>query len=412
MEKIGQNCATFTYNWKLMATMEHFSIIQALCRAALHNPTNAVIQQIERLKEKLEQQGMTSEAKSLKGLLSSVSKASEMAPSKIERSYVVTGEELTRQTQGPVDKESGAPLAEIIFPNQMPSNAPLFNMNVQLAIESILNEWIHFQKLSDIEAHPSKSCLIFGAPGTGKTHLALWIAKQIGMPVVLARLDGLMSSFLGTTSRNIGNLFAFANRYRCILLLDEFDAIAKLRNDPQEVGEIKRVVNSLLQNLDSRKKIGFTIGITNHETLLDPAIWRRFEVQVEIPKPTPDVMFSVIKKFQNPLDLDDNEVKFLSWSIENASGADAEEMVRWLKKASVLDSDPKKSLVKHVRKFAILNSGRVDKIKRKILEHSDDDLAEALLNDQHYSFKKKDVASLLNISPSALSKILSKHKEP
>jgi AAA+ superfamily predicted ATPase len=70
------------------------------------------------------------------------------------------------------------------------------------------------------------------------------------------------------------------------LLLDEFDAMAKLRNDPQEVGEIKRVVNTLLQNLDSRKNIGFTIGVTNHESLLDPAIWRRFEVQIEISKPS------------------------------------------------------------------------------------------------------------------------------
>ena len=81
------------------------------------------------------------------------------------------------------------------------------------------------------------------------------------------KLDGLVSSFLGTTARNIGNLFAFANRHRCILLLDEFDAIAKVRDDPQEVGEIKRVVNALLQNLDTRRDVGFTIGITNHPKL-------------------------------------------------------------------------------------------------------------------------------------------------
>lgn len=394
-----------------MAKMDHFNIIQALCRAALHNPSNAVIQQVERLKDKLEAEGMASEAKALKTLLNSMSRASEMAPSKIQRSYVLSGEELTPSTQIPVDKESGTPLAEIIFPSQMPVGAPLFTSNVEMAIESVLNEWKHFQKLSKIEAQPSRSCLIYGAPGTGKTHLALWLAKQIGMPVVLARLDGLMSSFLGTTSRNIGNLFLFANRFRCILLLDEFDAIAKLRNDPQEVGEIKRVVNSLLQNLDSRKSIGFTIGVTNHESLLDPAIWRRFEVQIEIPKPSPDVMFSVIKKFQNPLNLDDNKVRFLSWCIENASGADAEEMIKWLKKSTILDSDPSKSLIDQVRKFAILNSGRVDKEKRNILVHSDDDLAAALLADEHYSFKKKDVASLLSISPSSLSKILSKSKE-
>jgi hypothetical protein len=389
--------------------MEHFNIIQSLCRAALNNPTNAVIQQIERLREKLEKEGMVTEAKSLKGLLTSASKASEMAPSRIERSYAVSGEELSVHTHLPVDKESGAPLAEIIFPSHLPKSPPLLSNNVQVAIESVLNEWTHFTELSLVKAQPSKSCLIYGAPGTGKTHLALWLAGQIGIPVVLAKLDGLMSSFLGTTSRNIGNLFSFVNRYRCILLLDEFDAIAKLRNDPQEVGEIKRVVNSLLQNLDTRKNIGFTIGITNHELLLDPAIWRRFEVQIEIPKPTPDVMYSVLKNFQEPLKWEDAELRFLSWSIENASGADAEEMVKWLKKASVLNPD--NSLVGNVRRFAILNSGRIQKDKRKILEEqTDDHLANALLKDERYSFKKKDIASLLDISSSTLSKLL-KHKE-
>lgn len=119
----------------------------------------------------------------------------------------------------------------------------------------------------EIDAYPASSCLIYGLPGTGKTHLGKWIAKQIGLPVVLARLEGLMSSFLGTTAKNIGNLFSFANRYNCVLLLDEFDAIAKLRNDPQEVGEVKRVVNTLLQCLDSRKDQGFTIGINQSTNL-------------------------------------------------------------------------------------------------------------------------------------------------
>src|SRR5207247_10685382 len=104
---------------------------------------------------------------------------------------------------------------------------------------------------------------------TGKTRLARWMAAQLELPILLARMDGLVSSFLGTTARNIGNLFGFANRYRCLLLLDEFDALAKLRDDPQEVGEIKRVVNALLQNLDARSDLGLTIGITNHPKLLD-----------------------------------------------------------------------------------------------------------------------------------------------
>jgi SpoVK/Ycf46/Vps4 family AAA+-type ATPase len=390
--------------------MQYFHIIQALCRSALASPSNAIVQQIERLKECLEKDGLKKEAASLSSLLSSTSKSIEMAPSRIERSFVLLGgEELTSKVHVPVDKESSTPLAEIIFTKDIQSEAPLFSKNVQLAIESILQEWVHYDKLSNILAQPSRSCLIYGAPGTGKTHLALWIAKQINIPVVLARLDGLMSSFLGTTSRNIGNLFAFAARYRCILLLDEFDAIAKLRNDPQEVGEIKRVVNTLLQNLDGRKNIGFTIGVTNHESLLDPAIWRRFEVQIEIPKPSIEVILSIIKRWQAPLEFNETEIKFLAWSVENSSGADVESMIKWLKKASILESEST-NLIERIRKFTLLNSGRIDEAKKTILTLSDEEVAALLLGDSRFSFKQKDLAVLVDKTPSAFNKILSKLK--
>ena len=115
--------------------------------------------------------------------------------------------------------------------------------------------------------------------------LARYIADQLGLPCVEARLDGLMSSFLGTTARNIGALFDFANRYRCVLFLDEFDAVAKARDDAQEVGEIKRVVDTLLQSLDSRNGTGITLAATNHEHLLDSAVWRRFDSRIEIKAP-------------------------------------------------------------------------------------------------------------------------------
>lgn len=388
--------------------MEHFNIIQALCRSALSNPNSAILHQIERLKNALEKNGEIKEAKTLQALLTSVDKTVDMAPSRIKRSFVLAGEELTPNTPIPVDKETSTPLAEIIFKNSLPTEGPVLNQGVTLAIESILGEWRSYDELIKIDAQPSRSCLIYGVPGTGKTHLAMWIAKQIDMPVVLARLDGLMSSFLGTSSRNIGNLFAFAARYRCILLLDEFDAIAKVRDDPQEIGEIKRVVNTLLQNLDTRSKIGFTIGITNHENLLDPAIWRRFDTQIQIPKPSKDVIPLLLNKFLSPIALDENQINFLSWAIENASGADIESLAKWIKKAIVLDEHA--SLANQVRKFALLNAGRIDSNKKSALVDSDEHLAQTLLNSQEYNFKQKDVAALVGKAQSTLSKNLSKNK--
>lgn len=390
--------------------IQYFSIIQALCRSALANPNEAILHQINRLKDILEKDGHSKEAKSLERLLLSSQSGVDMSPSKIQKSFVIAGgEELSLKTSIPVDKETSTPLAEIFFPVDFPNEAPLFDENIQFAIQSIVNEWMKFDQLLEINATPASSCLIYGAPGTGKTHLAKWIAKQIGLPVVLARLEGLMSSYLGTTSRNIGNLFAFANRYKCVLLLDEFDAIAKLRNDPQEVGEVKRVVNTLLQSLDSRHEKGFTIGVTNHESLLDPAIWRRFDIQIEIPKPSPEVMITLLKKFLNPLEFTESEVKFLAWCVEGSSGADAEMLSKWLKRAFVLEKES--SIIDVMKQFALLNSGRVNTLKRNIMLHSDEDFIATLLNDKTYSFKQKDIALLFGITPSSLSKQLSKFKD-
>ncbi len=392
--------------------MQDFHIIQALCRASLSNPSQAVIRQVERLRDALAKEGNKAEAKKLSSLLSSVDKTCDMAPSRIQRSKVLfSGEKLTAKTPVPVDKETSTPLAEILFPEELPNESPLLNHNVEAAIQSILSEWQHFDKLAKIEAQPARSCLIYGLPGTGKTHLALWLAKHMQMPVVLARLDGLMSSFLGTTSRNIGNLFSFSSKYRCILMLDEFDAIAKLRNDPQEVGEVKRVVNTLLQNLDARKDFGFTIGITNHETLLDPAIWRRFDVQIEIPTPSPEVLYKLIENFMAPLKFTEEEIKFLSWCIEGGSGADVKSLVQWLKKSRVLNKGDAPDLVALLQRFSVLNAGRIDPNKKNLLAHGDEDLITTLLSDKRYNFKKKEIALLMGITQSALSKKLAKHKD-
>lgn len=390
--------------------IKYFNIIQALSRSALSSPNEAILHQINRLRESLEKDGHIKEAKSLESMLTASKASMDMSPSMIKQSFVMAGgEQLTAKTSIPVDKETSTPLAEIFFPENLPIEMPLFDENIQVAIQSIVNEWMKFDKLLEVNAAPASSCLIYGVPGSGKTHLAKWIAKQIGVPVVLARLEGLMSSYLGTTSRNIGNLFSFANKYQCVLLLDEFDAIAKLRNDPQEVGEVKRVVNTLLQSLDSRHERGFTIGVTNHESLLDPAIWRRFDIQMEIPKPSSEVMIHLLKKFISPLEFNESEIKFLAWCLEGSSGADAEMLAKWLKRAFVFEE--KINIISVMKQFALLNSGRIDSMKRNIMLHSDEDFIGMLLNDKIYAFKQKDIASLFGITPSSLSKQLSKFKD-
>lgn len=389
--------------------MEHFSIVQALCRAAMADASPALRKQVERLRDALAKDGEVKQSNALTSILTSADRTKELAPSRIERSKAqLMGEILGRNTPVPVDRETSASLAEIIFPGDIESSAPLFNATVRQAIGTIVEEWEHFDALAEIDIRPSKTCLIYGAPGTGKTRLALWIARELDLPVVLVKLDGLVSSFLGTTARNIGNLFTFANRYRCVLLLDEFDAIAKVRDDPQEVGEIKRVVNALLQNLDIRRDIGFTVGITNHPKLLDPAVWRRFEVQLEIPKPDFDMRKAIAAHFMPPVKAPDSHLRLISWFTEGATGAEIESLVRTYKKATTVREEDKRGLLDTLRQFATLNAARVQSERRALLFEDSTSLFRAMRDDPILNFSMADIGEISGKDKSTVSRQLGK----
>jgi hypothetical protein len=389
--------------------MDHFAIIQALCRAAMASPSPAVRKQVERLRDALVQQGEGKNAAALSSILTAAERTQEMAPSRITLSReVFTGEDLSPKTAVPVDRETSTPLAEIVFPQQLSGQSPLFDQPLTEAIKTLLEEWANIPALMAIGAPPPKSCLIFGEPGTGKTRLALWIARQLELPIVLARLDSLVSSFLGTSSRNIGNLFAFANRYRCLLMLDEFDAIAKLRDDPHEVGEIKRVVNALMQHLDLRQPVGLTIGITNHPQLLDPAIWRRFEVQLEIPKPSFDVRLAIANHYMAPVQASLAHLKTLAWFTDGSSGAEIEALVRAFKKELAINPDGERQFISLLKRFATLNTHRISERRKQQINGDEDQLLHALRNDAAMNFSLEDLGLLTGKNKSTMSRQMTK----
>jgi len=373
------------------------------------DPSSAVRKQVERLHAALTKDGEAKQAASLAGILATAHRAKEVAPSRIERSKAqLIGEALSPNTPIPVDRETSAALAEIIFPSEVTARAPLFNATVTQAVGTIIDEWANYDALSEIDIAPSKTCLIYGAPGTGKTRLALWIARELDLPVVLVKLDGLVSSFLGTTARNIGNLFAFANRHRCVLLLDEFDAIAKVRDDPQEVGEIKRVVNALLQNLDSRRDVGFTVGITNHPKLLDPAVWRRFEVQLEIPKPDFGMRKAIAAQFMPPVTAPDSHLRLIAWFTEGSTGAEIESLVRTYKKAMTVRETERLDLLGTLRQFATLNAARVQSERRTLLFEEPANLFRAMRDDPILGFSMTDIGEIAGRDKSTVSRQLGK----
>ena len=184
----------------------------------------------------------------------------------------------------PVDTESRMEMVEITTPNIEVSQV-ILDKYVQEAINSFIESYKRRETLLKSGIDVSNSLLLYGPPGCGKTTVAQLIASVTGLPLVTARLDGLVSSLLGSTAKNIRKVFDFASKRECILFLDEFDVIAKLRDDKNELGELKRVVNSLIQNIDSFGTDSILIAATNHHELLDPAIWRRFSSVITLDKP-------------------------------------------------------------------------------------------------------------------------------
>lgn len=391
--------------------MDHFAIVQALCRTALATSpvlAPALRKQVERLRDALKTEGEAKQAAALTQLLSAAERQHEVAPSRITQSRAaVAGEPLLATSPAPVDRETAAPLADIIMPAQLRSEPPIFNATITAAVEGMVDEWRNLDALSAVGEAPAKTCLIYGDPGTGKTHLALSIASRLELPVVLARIDGLVSSFLGTTARNIGSLFAFANRHRCLLLLDEFDALAKLRDDPQEVGEIKRVVNALLQNLDARREVGLTIGITNHPRLLDPAVWRRFEVQLETPLPDLAVRVEIARRFMQPVPAPESHLRLIAWFAEGASGSEIEVLVRTYKKSQAMQAaSGQAGLLETLRRFATLNGGRLDPSRRALLFDEPATLFRTLRDDAELGISLADIGEAAGRDKSTVSRQL------
>jgi SpoVK/Ycf46/Vps4 family AAA+-type ATPase len=239
----------------------------------------------------------------------------------------------------PVDSESRLPLVESKNFTEEESFLVLDDPTMK-----IINEFIDLSKHSDIliaeDITIPRNLLLYGPPGTGKTQTAKYISWKLGLPLITARMDALVSSFLGSTSKNLRTLFDFTDNLPCILFLDEFDAIAKLRDDTNELGELKRVVNSLLQNIDSLSGEIPIIAATNHEHLLDSAIWRRFDYKVRTPLPEDPERYALFKHFLFPIITEENQLELISILTEGFSGSDIFTLSNRIKTRKILGKIP------------------------------------------------------------------------
>jgi len=304
-------------------TNRYMSEIFRIVSGALRLDANKVRNYAEFLAEKLECDGDLPSAKRLRKLLS-------------ENDHQLHPAQLS-STALPIDSETRFPLLEKVDLNNYNSELPLILSQQQT---DLLKEFVCVAKsqaqFESLGIDTPLTLLLYGPPGCGKSRFAREVATLLCLPIYIARLDGLISSFLGSTSKNIRAIFEFVASRPCVLFLDEFDAIAKMRDDAQELGELKRVVNSFLQNLDSIGNETIVIAATNHEQLLDSAVWRRFNYRVELLHPNIESRKFMWAKFLQPIDWSDHDIEVLTDLSDGFTGSDIREVCLQLNRYQVI----------------------------------------------------------------------------
>lgn len=250
--------------------MSNINIVENIIKAFSSGKNEEVISILEKEIKRQRANGKNIVAKRLSNLLKEISK---------ERS--LSGQSLSSKVIN-IDTENG--LFERKY-SDIELDSVVLNQTAKITIVEFIKHWESFDKLFKKNVAPVNKLLFYGPPGTGKTKLASAIANKLNLPLVVVKLDELVSSFLGKTGKNISEIFEIARKERSVIFFDEIDTVAKHRDDTRELGELKRVVTVLLQNIDVFPQTSILIGATNHDELLDKALWRRFGLRLEIDLP-------------------------------------------------------------------------------------------------------------------------------
>lgn len=209
------------------------------------------------------------------------------------KSHHVLADSLAQAASGaksratPVHVVLKSPSADLLLEQQ--PDVTLSDLVLPATVHILAKQLIEEQQRADLlrsyNLEPRSRVLLTGPPGNGKTSLAEAIATALSVPFLVVRYEKVVNSYLGETAKRIQEVFQYARLRQCVLFFDEFDALAKEREDRQESGEIKRVLNSLLLEVDRLPSYVVLVAATNHPDLLDRAVWRRFQIRTNLPLP-------------------------------------------------------------------------------------------------------------------------------
>lgn len=305
----------------------------------------------------------------------------------------------------PFDKDSHLDIVDVILPSSLliENENLYFSETVEEEIISFIQSYNYRNELLAQNLVFNNNLLLYGPPGSGKTSLASYISYQTGLPLITAKLDSIVSSLLGNTAKNIRKLFDYADSQPCILFLDEFDVLAKDRDDSNELGELKRVVNSLLQNIDVFSKSSILIAATNTPYLLDDAVWRRFDTKVELKLPSQPIRKKIIKEylknFSNNIISTDKYMNILCNLFEEESPANIQNIINSAIKKSIINGKKSIEFTDVLYEFLIHNFGS----HLEYIESVD------LLRERNVT--QKDISTTLNISVRQVRNILKEENE-